>query len=1092
MPTLEIHLLGDFNFTYEKAHAEILDSARLQSLLVYLLLRRQAPQSRQHLAFLLWPDTSERQAQSNLRNLLHRLRTAFTDIDQFLHIDTRTLRWRDDARLLLDVADFEAALQEAAQNKGGMAAETALPRAVALYTGDLLPNFDQEWVAEERDRLRGRFIEALEALITLHENQRNYEAAIAYTQRLLRHDPLHEPAYQRLMQLYALNGDRASALRTYHTCVTVLERELAVPPDAATRKLYERLVDAGAKPQTAHTSTSPLATMAPFIGRQREWQQLKALWRKVTFGSTHLAVIAGEAGIGKTRLVEELLTWAERQNYPTAIARCYAAEGTLAYAPVIAWLRSPAVQKLMPQLDLVWLAEISRLLPELSLSHPHLPRFGPMTEVWQRQRLFEALAQALLLCPQPLLLVIDDLQWCDRESIAWLHFLLRHAATTSPVAPRAGGAQRSHAPLFIVGTLRSGDLAAYEPLADLLAGLRSRSQLSEMELVRLSPAEAVDLSTKIAGRPLAAATAARLVDETEGNPLFIVEMVRAGLATPTQWGHETEPARAPFVRHQPLPATVQRVLETHLGLLAPPARELVDLAAAIGREFAFVVLAAASDRDEDTLVQGLDELWQRRIVREQGSEAYDFTHGLLREVAYANLSAARRRLLHRRIAQAMTQVYSHDLDAVCGQVAVQCELGGLVEQAVLNYQRAAATAEKIYANAEAIQYYRRALALTDPAHDHEARRAVAAQLHEGLADILVLAGQVEEARANFEQAFQGWPLAAQIRRAVLQQKIGETWERQHQHEQALGAYVRAETTLGMEFDSPKQEWWQAWLQVQQGKMGVYYWRNQPHLIGDIMEKVRPAVAEHGMNIQLAKFYNSLASIHWRRDRYRVAQETLDLCQSALDVSLETGTASEIALMRFSVGFSQLWHGDLEAAEQAFQATLALAEQAGDLDRQLACLIYLGITYRKRGQVESVRKLALQSLGVAEMLQRMVYIGTAKANLAWVAWRLGDLSESQRYAGAALALWHDASSSQTHYPFQWAALWPLIGVSLAQGQMGAALVYLRHLLDPAQQALPEELAALVTEALLGADTSEPARTHTRLQQACELAQTQGYL
>ena len=135
-----------------------------------------------------------------------------------------------------------------------MAAETALARGVALYTGDLLPSFDQEWVAEERDRLRGRFIEALEALITLHENQRNYEAAIAYTQRLLRHDPLHEPAYQRLMQLYALNGDRASALRTYHTCVTVLERELAVPPDAATRKLYERLVDAGANPPTAHTS----------------------------------------------------------------------------------------------------------------------------------------------------------------------------------------------------------------------------------------------------------------------------------------------------------------------------------------------------------------------------------------------------------------------------------------------------------------------------------------------------------------------------------------------------------------------------------------------------------------------------------------------------------------------------------------------------------------------------------------------------------------------------------------------------------------------------------------------------------------------
>jgi DNA-binding SARP family transcriptional activator len=116
VPTLEIHLLGDFNFTYETAHVEILDSARLQSLLVYLLLHRQAPQSRQHLAFLLWPDTSERQAQSNLRNLLHRLRTAFVDIERFLHIDTRTLRWRDDAVFSLDVADFEAVAGEIAKN----------------------------------------------------------------------------------------------------------------------------------------------------------------------------------------------------------------------------------------------------------------------------------------------------------------------------------------------------------------------------------------------------------------------------------------------------------------------------------------------------------------------------------------------------------------------------------------------------------------------------------------------------------------------------------------------------------------------------------------------------------------------------------------------------------------------------------------------------------------------------------------------------------------------------------------------------------------------------------------------------------------
>src|SRR4030095_12723076 len=137
-------------------------------------------------------------------------------------------------------------------------------------------------------------------------------------------------------------------------------------------------------------------------------------------------MIVGEAGIGETRLAEELLSWAASQGMVTAHARTYAAEGRLAYAPLIEWLLTPALKAGLPRLDTSTLTELARLLPELVNERPGLPAPNPVTESWQRYRLFEALTHAILAGKQALLLVLDDLQWCDQETLEWLHFLLRH------------------------------------------------------------------------------------------------------------------------------------------------------------------------------------------------------------------------------------------------------------------------------------------------------------------------------------------------------------------------------------------------------------------------------------------------------------------------------------------------------------------------------------------------------------------------------------------------------------------------------------------------------------------------------------------
>lgn len=247
--TFQIRLLGDFQVRTPEDPVSSLDVPRLQSLLAYLVLHRGVPQSRSRLAYLLWPNSTEGQAHTNLRNLLYKLRTSLPIVDRFLHIDRQTLCWRSDARWSLDVMEFEQALARAEQavcDQDDATEQQALEEAVRLYQGDLLPACYDEWMQSERERLQQAYMGALERLIERLERQGNHPAAIRAAQRLLRHDPLQEATYRHLMRLYAARGERAAISRTYHICAAVLRRELALEPCAMTRQTYERLMRAGA------------------------------------------------------------------------------------------------------------------------------------------------------------------------------------------------------------------------------------------------------------------------------------------------------------------------------------------------------------------------------------------------------------------------------------------------------------------------------------------------------------------------------------------------------------------------------------------------------------------------------------------------------------------------------------------------------------------------------------------------------------------------------------------------------------------------------------------------------------------------------
>ena len=460
---LRVQLLGDPEVRFDGSPVEAFASRRLQSLLAYLIVHREGARSRPRIASTFWPESTESQARTNLRQALHNLRRALPDPDRCLALDGQSVRWLADAPAIIDLVAFETVTTQAETSGDRL----VLERAVSLYAGDLLPGCYDEWVGPERERLRQRCISLLERLATLAEQDDDRVAGLRSAERLLSLDPLHEASYRRLMRLHLDAGERARALRVYHACASTLERELEVAPCSETLELYEQLLAQVAR-RPAGRRSDPVVSEAPLIGRAAAWERLAAYWQDAS-ARTALALVTGEAGIGKSRLVDDFHASCARRGTATAASRAYQAEGGLPYGPIIDLLRSPAVRSTLPGLEPVWRREIARLLPELNAEHPepdHAPRPGDS----QRSRLFEALARALTGTGGPLLIIIDDLQWAGVETLEFLHFLVRFAATNQ---------------LLVVGTARTEEVDPDHPLTALIAGLDGIGALTQIPLARL-------------------------------------------------------------------------------------------------------------------------------------------------------------------------------------------------------------------------------------------------------------------------------------------------------------------------------------------------------------------------------------------------------------------------------------------------------------------------------------------------------------------------------------------------------------------------------------------------------------------------------
>jgi eukaryotic-like serine/threonine-protein kinase len=441
-----------------------------------------------------------------------------------------------------------------------------------------------------------------------------------------------------------------------------------------------------------------------FVGRDRELAQMDQGWTRATSGQRQLILLAGEPGIGKTRLASEFARVRSASAATVLAGRCDE-EALVPYQPFVealSWYVHVCPERdLRAQLAAIGGgAELGPLIPEVRRRVPDLPTQPAMNPEGQRYRLFEAvaglLAQASLV--RPIILMFDDLHWADKPTL----LMLRHVVRTS-----------SAAPLCIVGTYRENELTRTHPLAEMLSNLRREPAVTRLSLRGLEEAQVKGLIDAFVGREAPPRLAHLMVGSTEGNPFFIGEMLRhlteTGALTAFHTGSAGKGAAA-----LGLPEGVKEVIGRRLSRLSEGCNRTLSLAAVIGREFAIEVLEALGDLPEDRLLDAIDEGVHAQLIAEVPDRAgrFSFVHALIRETVYEELTTTRRVRLHRRVGEAIERLAQGRSDPPLADLAyhfVQAASADVADKAIDYATRAGDRAADTLAHEEAARFYDMAL-----------------------------------------------------------------------------------------------------------------------------------------------------------------------------------------------------------------------------------------------------------------------------------------------------------------------------------------------------------------------------------------------
>ncbi len=762
MGNLTIKLFGPPQVRHEGRSVEF--RARKSLALLAYLAAGDGSRSRDEITNLLWPRSDGERGRASLRSALAGLRGALGEATAppgrgHLVVDGDALGLASGPELDLDLGALESAhaLARSVPGSRDLAAElhhetvSRLRSAAEAYRGEFLkgfylndaPDFDL-WLDLQREAWRGRLELVYDRLSGLlleaGELGEAITTAAAWTERL----PLSEEAHRRLMEVQLAAGDGPGALNTYETFRSLSKRELGAEPRPEIEALASRAGERASvhAPQRGHMGAPRAVTRAgntpelpstPFVGRSEEFDALADAYRFALSGDSQVVALVGDAGIGKTRLAEEFLSWAEAQGADVLRGRP-PQSGGLAFGVLTDALRRRVERERAPDdlVDDVWLSELARILPELKERYPDLqPPSGEESQA--RARLLEAISRLVAAFDSreaaPVILFLDDMHWASRSSLDALRYAGRRWVEEGTR-------------VLVIFALRPEATEALPSLAGWLSGLARELPVRYLELEPLALGDTLNLLRALLGRTSGGEDREEggpdageepsgvdlerlglwLYEETGGQPLFLSETLKLLLAKGVLIVR-TEADGTPVVSlgsaardvealRGSLPENVREAIHARLSRLSGGAQKLLAAGAVLVPRFTFERAVKVTGLEENEGLEALDEALASRLVEEGRGErepfgsgdVYVFAHEKVRDVIYTEAGAARRRVFHRRTFETLES--AGGIPSV--ELARHALAAGLPDQAFRHSIAAGDAAMALFAAGDAIVHYERA------------------------------------------------------------------------------------------------------------------------------------------------------------------------------------------------------------------------------------------------------------------------------------------------------------------------------------------------------------------------------------------------
>jgi len=826
----------------------------------------------------------------------------------------------------------------------------------------------------------------------------------------------------------------------------------------------------GAALAAAARPTGGHSLRTPFVGREGELSALCHSLDAACEGEVQLVAIAGEAGIGKTRLAQELSDHARRRGVGVYWGRCHDSRDGPAYEPWVEvfnrWEREG-----LP-------TDLTGVLEQRSSDSRGLER---QAESCRRELLEKMLAVVRWKAEQrPICVVLEDLHWADPSTLAILQHGVRYLHDV---------------PLLLLLTYRPDEGDAASQLSAIVAEVTRADAGLAFRLAPLGRTEVARLVGECEAGKLTVGPVEQLVadlyDLTDGNPFYLTQVMRLLLL------HSGETGLRVSDLDLSRDVGVSSVILQRLSRLTPFCREWLEAAAVFGREFTGFLVSETVKLPPDMAAHALLDALDNRLVlpAEEAPERYRFVHSLVRDVLYRGLPPQRRALLHARAGAVLETLCADELDRNAARLAYHYSAAadtGCAAKAVEYGLRAGRVAASQYAWEEACSHWRRALSLLEvlPEGAPERRPLVVARVYEDMGDAYQLSAQPDRAAAAYEDAAarlspsgdRVWLARLKRKQVVLAHLLGRDPD-------GLALVKEAESLLGAPAEAESSDWWREWLEVKAARASLHYWANEAEAARVLLDGMTPAVEAHATPHQRAEHNQLKVLVELDSRAFVATPEAVASAEACAEYYLELGSPGDLQGAEQILSLAYLHSPEhREKAHRHLMRALEMSTRQHDVIGRMDALHQLSCWHRWRGEVEKVRECASEILSLVETEERQStthVVANARANLGWVAHREGRNVEARELAQGALEV------LEGHSLCEWQARWPLLGLAVLDGDWDEVARQAGAMLHDSQMQMPDDLRGLLLR-VVGEDTQAGPPSAGLIEALTATARAYGYL